>query len=290
MKPLLLQVGEDESSSFDIRHEKVAYFDNPWHYHPELELNLVTKSFGIKFIGDSIEPFKPGDLVLLGRNLPHYWRNSERYYNEVGQINAEAIIMRFRNDLWGTELLKSPEMRAVNALLHQAELGIQFHSRTSEQIEPLLQQTLKSQGMAKIILWFKIFEILSEAKDYRFLSQKSFSGLNPREDSSRIATILAYVQNHLSEKINLSDVASMANMNRTAFCRYFKQKTNKTFIDLLNELRIQLACRQLIETSKDISQIAYDCGSEDVSYFNQVFKAKTLVNPTAFRLTNNLNS
>jgi AraC-like DNA-binding protein len=251
---------------------------------------LVTKSFGIKFIGDSIEPFKPGDLVLLGRNLPHYWRNSERYYNEVGQINAEAIIMRFRNDLWGTELLKSPEMRAVNALLHQAELGIQFHSRTSEQIEPLLQQTLKSQGMAKIILWFKIFEILSEAKDYRFLSQKSFSGLNPREDSSRIATILAYVQNHLSEKINLSDVASMANMNRTAFCRYFKQKTNKTFIDLLNELRIQLACRQLIETSKDISQIAYDCGFEDVSYFNQVFKAKTLVNPTAFRLTNNLNS
>ena len=82
----------------------------------------------------------------------------------------------------------------------------------------------------------------------------------------------------------------MANMNRTAFCRYFKQKTNKTFIDLLNELRIQLACRQLIETSKDISQIAYDCGFEDVSYFNQVFKAKTLVNPTAFRLTNNLNS
>lgn len=286
MKPLLLKVQESASSSFDIRYEKVPYFDNPWHYHPEIELTLVTKSNGIRFIGDSIEPFEAGDLVLLGANLPHYWRNNESYYNNDGQTHAEAIVMRFRQDLWGNELINKPEMQAILALFQRAELGIHYQNGTSDLVMPLLLRTLKTIGPARLIFWLQIFEILADAKDFRLLSQKSFSGLNPREDSSRIDTVLAYVQAHLAEHINLADIASLANMNKTAFCRYFKQQTNKTFVDVLNEIRIQSACRLLIDSGKDIGQIAYECGFQDIPYFNQVFKNKKQINPSAFRNAN----
>jgi AraC-like DNA-binding protein len=283
MKPLLLKVSEHSASSFDIRYEKVSHFDNPWHYHPEFELTLITKSTGVRFIGDSIEPFEEGDLVLMGSNLPHYWRNSDSYYESHSSLKAEAIIMRFRLDLWGGQLLRVPEMEAIQNLLKLAEFGIHFPVNTALEIVPILNRTLKSTGTERLICWLQIFEILAKRADFRQLSQKSFGGLNPREDSSRIDKVLAYIQVHLTERINLGDVAAIANMNKTAFCRYFKQQTNKTFIDVLNEIRIQSACRLLIDSTKDISQIAYESGFQDVSYFNQVFKTKKRVSPSEFR-------
>lgn len=105
MKPLLLKVAESPADSIDIRHEQRPYFDNPWHYHPELELTLVIKSRGIRFVGDAIEPFAEGDLVLVGSNLPHYWRNDERYYASDSAQSAEAIILRFRANAWGNDFL-----------------------------------------------------------------------------------------------------------------------------------------------------------------------------------------
>jgi len=284
MKPLLLKVNENSASSFDLRYEKVAYFDNPWHYHPEFELTLIMKSSGIRFIGDSIEPFEEGDLVLMGSNLPHYWRNSDSYYLPDAHSKAEAIIMRFRNDLWGTPLLGVPEMEAVHHLLKRAELGVHFSKKAATEITPVLTRTLKTTGTERLISWLQIFDILAHEKDYRLLSRKSFGGINPKIDSGRVDKVLAYIQDHLAERISLEKVAAVANMNKTAFCRYFKQQTNKTFIDVVNEIRVQTACRLLVESSADISQIAYECGFQDIPYFNQVFKAKKTVSPGEFRL------
>jgi AraC-like DNA-binding protein len=283
MKPLLLKVGANAASSFDIRYEKVAYFENPWHYHPEFELTLVIKSTGIRFIGDSIEPFEEGDLVLMGSNLPHYWRNSDSYYSAGSRLEAEAIIMRFRLDVWGGQLLNAPEMESIQNLLKRVGQGIHFPLKTTSKILPVLLQTLETSGTERLICWLRIFEILAQEKTFRTLSQKSFSGLNPGEDSSRVDRVLAYIQAHLSERISLNDMATIANMNKTAFCRYFKQQTNKTFIDVLNEIRVQSACRLLLDSGKDISGIAYECGFQDVPYFNQVFKERKGMSPSVFR-------
>ena len=203
MKPLLLKVNNKPVSSFDIRYEKSAYFNNPWHYHPELELTLITRSSGMRFIGDNIEPFEENDLVLLGSNLPHYWRNSPLFYEPNAPCQAEAIILRFSLDVWGSALLDTPEMSALKILFQQAQLGLHFPVETAEQIRPLLEEILAANNMERVIKWLQIFEILTKTEDIRVLSQKSFSGINPKDDSTRMEEVLAYVQEHLTEPIYL---------------------------------------------------------------------------------------
>jgi AraC-like DNA-binding protein len=277
MKPLLLKVKEDSTNSFDIRHEKVPYFDNPWHYHPEFELALVLKSSGVRFIGDSIEPFEAGDLVLLGANLPHYWRN------EGASEGAEAIILRFRSGMWGQPFFEIPEMRLINDLLQRAARGVHFPPRVADRVAPGLYQIVGSEGAKRLLGWIEVFTVLAEEPEFRLLSKKTFGGNRPMEDSGRIQTVLAYIQEHLTTELRLDEAADLANMNKAAFCRYFRQQTNKTFTEVVNELRIQLACRMLLDSSRDISQIGFQCGFQDVSYFNQIFKARKGVSPSGFR-------
>lgn len=282
MKPLLLKVKEDACSSFDIRHEKVAYFDNPWHYHPEFELAFVLKSSGLRFIGDNIESFAAGDLVLVGANLPHYWRNDTAYYHTKSE-EAEAIILRFRSAMWGERFFETPEMCRINELLQRAARGIHFSARVAEHVTPLLYQLVGSEGVKRLMGWMEVFSVLADETEFRLLSEKTFDGNRPAEDSGRIQTVLAYIQAHLTAELSLDVAADLANMNKAAFCRYFKQQTNKTFTEVVNELRIQLACRMLLDSRNDIRQIAFGCGFQDVSYFNQVFKARKGVSPSEFR-------
>lgn len=282
MKPFLLKVAENAHTSFDIRHEKVRYFDNPWHYHPEFELALILKSSGLRFIGDSIEPFVPNNLVLCGANLPHYWRNEESYY-QSRTAQAEAIILRFRLDAWGKGLLETPEMKPILELLTRASRGVHFSPSAAGKVTPILQQILMQKGAARLIGWLQVFHILAEENDTRLLSGKTFAGQRPAQDSGRMQKVLAYLQENLAREVTLDDVAELAHMNKSAFCRYFKQQTNKTFTELVNELRIQSACQRLLDSVDDINLIAFRCGFRDVSYFNQVFKTRMGMNPSNFR-------
>lgn len=287
--PVRLRVSESGESSINIRHERVLFFDNPWHYHPELELTLIQQSTGLRFVGDSIEPFGPGELVLLGSNLPHYWRNDDHYYGSDAPAPAEALILRFRADCLGKGFLELPESRALQSLFEQATQGILFDSVTATHAVTLLERVLHSQGLTRLRLFLELLGHLSEsltdpANDHRILSGRSFAGSNPRDDSDRISTVLAYIQQHLHEDIALADVAYLANMNATAFCRYFKQQTNKTFVEVLNELRINNACRLLVDSSRDVAEICYESGFHNVPYFTNLFRRVVGQTPSAFRL------
>jgi AraC-like DNA-binding protein/quercetin dioxygenase-like cupin family protein len=284
MKPRLLAVKNKQLETFNIRYEKAQVFQHPWHYHPELELNLIVESTGIRFVGDSIEPFEAGDLVLLGSNLPHYWMSDKSMHAPYSTVKAQAIILRFRIDLWGKLFTEIPEMKAIKALFERATRGLIFGEKIRMQIKPLLEQLLEAQYSARIRLWLHIFEILSETEDYRFLSQMGFINKQPLRDSDRINTVLTYVQEHLADPIALEDVAKIANMSIAAFCRYFKQQTNKTFIEALNELRISYACRLLAGTQKDISLICFESGFRNVPHFNAVFKENIHKTPSQYRL------
>ncbi len=292
-RPTLLKVLENNTASFDIRYEKVPYFDNPWHYHPELELTLITKSQGTRFVGDNIERFKEGDLILLGSNLPHYWRNDSLHYALNSTEIAEAMILRFRLDFLGKPWLLIPEMREVRQLFERAAHGISFSPITSDVIKPLLFKLHESKGIEQVINFLEICKILVRANDARALSTKIFGESNPLNDSDRMNLVLNYIHLNLQEHISLETVANFANMNATAFCRYIKTKTNKTFIGLLNDIRIAYACRLLLDSPRTISEICYDCGFNNLTHFNFIFKKITGKNPTNYRkskgdLMNNL--
>lgn len=282
-RPKLLKVLENNAASFDIRYEKVPYFDNPWHYHPEIELTLITKSKGTRFVGDNIERFNEGDLVLLGSNLPHYWRNDSKYYEPNSTEKAEAMILRFRLDFLGKPWLQIPEMREVKQLFEDAAHGISFSQITSDRVTPILQKMHLARGIEQVIDFLELFKILAQAKDGLSLSTKIFGESKPMNDSDRMNQVLGYIHKHLQEKITLETVANLANMNATAFCRYIKAKTNKTFIELLNDIRIAYACRLLMDSPRNISEICYDCGFNNLTHFNYIFKKITGKNPTNYR-------
>lgn len=283
MKAQLLRVQNSHAASFDVRYEEASVFHNPWHYHPELELTLILESKGVRFVGDSIEVFEAGDLVLLGANLPHYWRNDPAYYHAESTLKARAIILRFKLDLWGMAFLNAPEMKEIRDLFQQAARGIHFAPKQVAVIQPLLFQLLNAKDGERIRLWVHIFEHLAAAPSYRLLSQISFVNSHPSRDSQRIQKVLTYVQEHLSDPITLEEVAASINMNVSAFCRYFKQQTNKTFIQLVNELRVNNACRLLLSSDLDVGQIAFECGFNTVSHFNAIFKKQTGLNPGEHR-------
>lgn len=283
MKAQLLQVTTERSHSFHIRYEDSSAFSNPWHYHPELELTLVLESNGIRFVGDSIEPFDAGDLVLLGPHLPHYWQNEQRYYAKRSTARAKAIVLRFKMDLWGSGFLNVPEMKPINMLFGKSEKGILFDSSIVPHIEPLLHELLTAVEGKKITLWLQIFELLAATSQYRLLSKTIFANIQPARDSGRMHKVLSYVQDNLSTCLTVAQVASMMNMNTTAFCRYFKQQTNKTFIETLNELRINYACRMLVGSDLDVGQIGFLCGYQNVPHFNFVFKKIVGKNPSQYR-------
>jgi AraC-like DNA-binding protein len=275
-KPHLLKI--TGYHSFDIRNEKTNAFTNPWHYHPEIELNMVLKSTGTRFVGDNIASFKENELVLLGPNLPHYWQSDKHFSEERG---AEAIILRFKKDLWGVHFWDLQESKNIQSLFHKANKGILFDDDTTNTVKPLLYQLLQAKGGERMWLWIQIFETLAHCASLQILSKTAFT--NTHDDSDRIDKVLNYIQDHLSENIDLETVAQLANMNTAAFCRYFKQQTNKTFVETLNDIRINYACRLLLDSDKTIGQICYDTGFQNIPYFNQVFKQKMAQSPSQFK-------
>ncbi|WP_128548239.1 helix-turn-helix domain-containing protein [Larkinella soli] len=281
--PLLLRVQESPSSSFHIRREQVPYFDNPWHYHPELELTLITESTGIRFVGDSIEPFGPGDLVLLGPNLPHFWRNDDAYYHPESERRAEALILRFRMTVWGSGFLDNPEMQPLRQLFQAADHGLHFPKEVADRIRPRMEDLPAESGIGRAVAWLRLFQALIETGSYRTLSRRTFFGQQPARDSDRMNRILAYIHKHLTDPISLDAVAAEASMNPAAFCRYFRRQTNKTFVDVLSELRINFACRLLTDTQKDVGQVCFESGFRNISHFNQVFRTCMGLTPTEFR-------
>lgn len=284
MKPKLLKVQENPVQSFDIRHEKAKYFGNPWHYHPELELALILESTGTRFVGDSIAPFGVDDLVLIGSNLPHHWQNDGSFYADDSKSSAEAIILRFKLDIWGARFWEAPESQEIKALFQLASKGILYDKSVAQMVKPMLFQLCQAKRSERMWLWIQIFELLAQTSAYQLLSQSAFVNINPNKDSDRINKVLSYTQDHLAENITLETIAGIANMNAAAFCRYFKQQTNKTFIETLNEIRINYACRLLIGSDKDIGQIGFESGFRNVPHFNQVFKAKTGESPSRYKL------
>ena len=282
MLPRLLKVIPSQDGSVQIRHEQARYFANPWHFHPELELTLVLKSTGTRFVGDSIGYFTADDLVLLGSNLPHYWKNDNQYYRSEDK-NAEAIIIRFAEDFMGKEKFTLPEMQELQELFLKAKRGLLIKGNTQRRVKKLMTQMLSQNGLLRLITFLQILNLISISDDIAYLTSKGFNcHLNPRHEN-RMNTVYNFLTSHYREKINLEDIANQAAMNPSAFSRYFKQCTGKSVTEFLQERRLGHACKMLIQTNKNISEIIYDSGFQSQTHFNKLFVKVNNLTPAAYR-------
>jgi len=283
MKPLHLKVPAYSKFYIDARRELVSYFANPWHFHDELELTFVIKSEGTKFIGDHISEFKPGEIILLGSRLPHYWRNHNSYYQEVKDGAAEAIIIRFNQDYAGSEFLGIPPMKPVFDLLKDAKRGIYIAGQNEVLQQKLINFLTLDEGQ-KIIALTEILLGIATQKQYGYLCSIGYAHQYKSNDIEKIDTVYNYVLNNFKSDLSLKDIALRCNMNTAAFCRYFKKKTGKTFKDFMNEIRLGNAAKLLLKGDLTMAEVAFESGFNNPSYFNRLFKRMNGITPKEYQL------
>ena len=269
--------------SFSIKKDSAPHFSKLWHYHEELELVYIEKSSGTRFIGDSIEPFSAGELVLLGDNLPHKWQNDQKYFDDNAGLSAEAIVVHFDEDFMGSALDCVSELKPLRSLIDRAKRGILFRGTAQHSIPPLLQQMTKMEsGFERLLTLTRILKLLADENDFDYITSLGYIDKFSEKDD-RLSRVYNYVMNHFQQPIQLDQVAEIANMNKSAFCRYFKRASDKSFSQYLNEIRIGYACKLLVEQErKAISEICYECGFNNLSNFNQQFKKIRGLSPSSY--------
>jgi len=262
---------------------KFQYFTNPLQFHPELEILLVIQGTGTLFVGDSISHFTPGDIVIIGKNVPHVWYSDEKYTKNDNNLISEIIFVLFKTEIFGEQFWQLPELKSILKLIQLSKRGIKLTGKISEEITSLMLVISNSNGFNRITLLFRILEIIASRNEYLFLSSPTVQSTINENDSIRLNKVYKYVINNYYQEITLRKVAEIANFSIPAFCRYSKNRTSKSFIQFLNEIRISQACRMLTEDDQSVATICYACGYTNVSYFIKQFKAKTCLTPLRYK-------
>jgi AraC-like DNA-binding protein len=282
VKPQLLKISNPSDYSFNLFEQDCPYFATPWHYHPEVEIVYVQESVGEKYIGSSITDFKPGDLAIIGSYVPHYYKNRPAYYAEGSELKARSLVIHFREDFLGENFFLLPENQTVKRVLENAKRGLQFGEKTSKAIKGDLEALVSKTGMERLIGLLAILNKLGNTEDFEFLTSDPIQ-LNNHLDSDRIKKVFEHVMQNFKEDIMLADVAELANMSESAFSRYFKKRTRKTFSTFLTEIRIEHACKLLQKDKLSISEVSYESGFNNLSNFNRQFKTLKNTTPLNYR-------
>jgi AraC-like DNA-binding protein len=283
MKQPLRKDLEPVAASFVAKKLTEPYFDPNWHFHPHYQLFLVEEGTGTRFIGDSIKPFGPGDLVFLGPNLPHLWRSDQEYFSRQSLQQTRGIVVYFSEDFLGTSFFKNQEMASIRQLLDHARKGLEWTGATRDRIVETLQSLVRQPiDFTRVLNLLTLLDELSHATDYRFLTSPNYSNTVKPNETDRMQLVHDYVLGHFPEELSLETVADLAGMTAPAFCRYFKTRANKTFSEFVSEVRIGHACKLLMAGKLSITQVSYESGFRTLSNFNRQFKDITGQTPSIY--------
>lgn len=272
MKPERIDRSNYKDQSFSISYLNGQNFFKVWHYHPELELVFILESTGTQFVGDSIEKFQSGDVLLVGKNLPHLMLNDNEYFEEGSTLKARAIVINFERFFTGRTFLALPEMRPIDELLDLSERGIKFSGPIRGYARDTAHKMVSLKSHERMLEFIELLGRLAETSDYRLLSSLGFSNSIGNIEKSRMGRVYDYVMNNFNDKISLQEAADIVHMNPTAFSRYFKKNHKKNFTQYVNEVRIRYACKLLQEKRLNISEICYLAGFNNISNFNRQFR------------------
>ncbi|MEL6670561.1 MAG: AraC family transcriptional regulator [Bacteroidota bacterium] len=281
MKPIFEKVPKQHERSIFINHYPKPVLEMPYHYHPEFEIAFTKGRSGKRFVGNSVEEIAESDLVLLGKNLPHCFIGN---HNEKDRMNdyAELIVLQFHFEIFGDHFLDMPETMAMRQLAKVAQRGLFIREKDQEPLIAILFQMLEVDPMKRIALLLELLTQLAQLEDYKVLSSKSFERQYYNQDYHRITEIYNFIIQNFKAEISLKEAAKVANLSETAFCRYFKQRTSKTFKEVVNEMRISYACDLIINgrmSTMTVSQIAREAGFNNLSNFNRQFRKVTGLSP-----------
>ncbi len=282
MKMMHEQIDFPGRSAIKVKKREETGFTYPWHFHNECELLYVIEGNGTSYVADSIQPFESGDLVLLGSNLPHFWKNETPNEKRGNNKKIKYIVIQFPSDFFYDQISKYPEFRMIGDLLERSSRGIRFQQKVVSQVSKQITRLVEKSGIERIISLLKILQILAITNDYNLLAGEYYQHENYEFGNDRLTNVLHFISTHYQQKVELGKVAEMAHLHPSAFCRFFKEKTGKSLLEYVNDMRISYACKLIIERKLSVSQVCFEVGFNNLSNFNRTFKKQTGFTPTEY--------
>lgn len=264
--------------SFITRKLPLKSVDNI-HSHKNFELNFITSGTGRRIVGDNISGFEKGDLVLMGPDLPHCW--------ELSPLEKESssfcIVTHFSEDIMKSDFFKMPELEKVMELLKQSERGLRFKVEDHSEIQQTLEKMTRLEGLEYYIEMLKVFNLLLQVEDRDKLSNPVDRAVVFSKNLEKINRIYEYVFQNIQEGIKLEEAADLLNMAPSSFCRFFKKKTDITFMEYVKRVRVGMAAKLLAESDRQITQICFESGYNNLANFNHYFKNIMGKTPSDYR-------
>jgi len=252
-----------------VKEESFKYNDFPYHFHPEYEIILILEGSGQRIVGDSITAFTATDLCMFGSNLPHTFFTKGLSDNEA----IKQVVIQFDENFAGSGFVEINPFKKIKELLQRSGLGIVFTDETRRLITGQITDLIGKGAAETVIGLLNILHHLSLSADYSLLSSAGFIHDLDLDDPTRMSKVYDYILANFKRELSLNEVASIAHLSPSAFCRYFKKFTRKTLSEFIIDLRIGFACKLLQSNNAGIFQISVEAGFNNVSYFNRKFKA-----------------
>jgi AraC-like DNA-binding protein len=263
---------------FIVLNHLNADFDFPVHYHPEYELNMVLDSSGKRFIGDSVQEYSSPDLVMIGPNTSHAWKGSDIHES------PHVITIQFDGSYFSEKLLNKKFVLPLRNLFEKSKRGILFSKDTIESVRERIIKLSEAEGFDSFLIFISILYDLSISRNQTLLASMGYTGQFDTNQSQRVSKVIAYIQGNLQNEIKINQVADLLNMSETAFSHFFKKRTQRSFSDYLTDMRISYASRLILETDRNISEVCFMSGFNNLSNFNRTFKNRYRCTPVEFRL------
>ena len=281
-KAQLHKLPVNENSSFFYSKDDYNYFPRPWHFHKEFELVLITKSTGKKFIGNVVGEFEPGDLNLIGSDIPHLFRNDDYFYQAENKMQAGSIFIHFTKDFLGEKFFSIPEMTMVLRVMEKSSLGLNVSGNTQAIVSKKLNQMQNESPSYRLISLLEILLVIGESAEVKTILPVGYS-TKQKGDTDKINKVFEHIMLNYKKEIYIKDIASQLSMTQASFSRYFKNHTRKTFSDYVTEIRIGHACKMLMENNHNINEISFMSGFENLSNFYTHFKKCIGITPKEYR-------
>ena len=282
MEVLPFTVSIPQDRTIVVLDEILPYFYNFLHRHEEVQLTWIIEGEGTLIVGSNIHMFRAGEFYLIGPNVPHLFRCEPIYYDPRNERSVHSITIYFNPYGKLRSLFNLPEMKSIQILLQQFQSGFKLPQASFHDISSRILSIQNSEGIDQLMQFLQLLKAFCSLNKIEPLAVNPYT-VTTDSEGVRIGNIYNYIIQNFDKAVSLEDVASFANMTPHAFCRYFKKHTNYTFIGFLNKIRVNEACKILVNQSdRGISDVAYSCGFTSIINFNRVFKAITSKSPSSY--------
>ena len=277
MKPRYEQPGPSDGTTFTCFVRRERAYEFAWHHHREYELTLITRGTGTRWAGTTVERYQPGDLVLLGPDLPH------TFASRPGQEAAEAVVTQFRHGFLGPEFFALPQFTAIERLLARCARGLHF-GRVPDELRDLITRLPGLDPAARTVALLDVLQRLSDTSPPPSpMTGPGYAHTPGTIMRDRIDTVCGFLQQAHTDPVRLGDVAALVHMSPTSFSRFFRRAMGRTLTDYVNQLRVETACALLTATPLPVTEVAARSGYRNLSNFNRRFLELKGLRPTAYR-------